>query len=91
MCGVREDGFPLCGEANLPTVYLAEVLDAECGDRGGNLRSEVVRGRETPTQPETITPLTFKRLLVLTTGRKLRATNRALECDVELNRAAILD
>ena len=74
------------------TVYVAEVLDAGCGTLGvgqGDPLSGPVRGQETRVQPGT--PLTFKRLLKLAPADKLQEMNVALERDVELDRAAILE
>jgi flavin reductase (DIM6/NTAB) family NADH-FMN oxidoreductase RutF len=39
----------------------------------------------------TATPLTIKRLLELAPAERLREMKQALECDIELDRAAILD
>jgi flavin reductase (DIM6/NTAB) family NADH-FMN oxidoreductase RutF len=78
------------------TIYLAEVLDAGCGmgeAGGGDLPSDTVRGQASTSaarvQPGT--PLTFKRLLELAPADRLREMKLAMDRDVALDRAAILD
>jgi hypothetical protein len=61
------------------TVYLAEVLDAR------------IEGFDKLSPGRTAAPLTFRRLLELAPADKLQEMKQAMERDMELDQAAILD
>jgi hypothetical protein len=63
------------------------------GAGGGDLRSDTVRGQAltSAARVQPGTPLTFKRLLELAPADRLREMKQAMDRDVALDRAAILD
>jgi flavin reductase (DIM6/NTAB) family NADH-FMN oxidoreductase RutF len=81
------------------TVYLAEVLDAGWRIRGaeeGDLRSDAALDRISTSSAgsqlaQSGTPLTIKRLLELAPVERLREMKVAMDRNVALDRAAILD